>query len=242
MRKLSATVITWNEEKNIGRCLESLSWTDEIIVVDAGSNDKTVEIAGEFTDKIYVNQWQDYSRQKNFAADKASHDWILSVDADERCTQELKLEILAVLRDPKFDGYSFPRKNFFMGKWLKHGGWYPDRVLRLFRKDAGCFEGALHEKVVISSGKTGFIKTPIIHEAYTGISQYIDKQNRYSSIAALSQKAPHPLIIVSKLFSKWIEVYILKRGFLDGFHGFFVSIMAAFFCFIKYLKRYYPGR
>lgn len=244
MNKLSVTIIAYNEEENIRDCLESVKWADEIVVVDAGSRDKTVEISKEYTDKVFTNPWPGHYQQKNFAIDKTSNLWILSVDADERITPELRKEIERVLTNPSFDGYLFPRKNYFLGKWMRHGGWYPDHVLRLFRKDKGRFGGINpHDKVIIENGRGGVIDCPIIHITYKNFSQYIAKQHMYTTIGAeeiLKRKGKDikvgQLTLIGKFFTKFLELYIWKRGFLDGLHGLIAAIAASYFAFVKYAK------
>jgi glycosyltransferase involved in cell wall biosynthesis len=241
--QISVTIITYNEEENIRACLESITWADEIIVVDSGSNDETVAICREYTDQVFFNQWEGMKEQKAFAVNKASHAWIFSLDADERIPEELKKFIEKELQNPKHDGYRFPRQNYFLGKWLKHGGWYPDHVLRLFRKDKGHFGGINpHDKVIIESGKVATIGTPIVHITYKSLSQYIHKQNLYSSISAQEKVKTgeagkiSPFMIVLKTAEKFVEVYIIKRGFLDGFHGLIAAIGATCAAFFKHAK------
>jgi len=156
--RLSVTVIAWNEEERLRACLESVAWADEIVVVDAESADKTVQIAHEFTQKVSVRPWPGFAAQKNHAIDQATGDWILSLDADERVTPELRERIGVILKeDGSADGYSIPRRNIFWGAWVRHGGLYPDYQLRLFRRSAGRFvENAVHESVTVS----GRVETP----------------------------------------------------------------------------------
>jgi glycosyltransferase involved in cell wall biosynthesis len=241
--KLSVILITYNEEKNIRDCLRSVSWAEEIVVVDSGSTDRTVELAGEFTDRIFSNPWPGHKEQKNFALLKASSNWVLSIDADERVTDELREFILKELLNPRFDGYRFPRKNYFLGTWLKHGGWYPDHVLRLFRRDAGSFGGINpHDRVVIQSGRVTTTPVPILHYTYGSLSQYIVKQDFYSSISAgekhkaggMSRSVRY--VMPLKAVFKFIEVYMVKRGFLDGYPGLVAAVGAAFSAFFKYAK------
>ncbi len=241
--KVSVTIITYNEEDNIRACLESISWADEIVVVDSGSNDKTVEICKEYTERVFFNTWEGMKEQKACAVKKASHSWVFSLDADERVTEALKNFVLKELQNPAADGYRFPRKNYFLGKWLKHGGWYPDHVLRLFRKDKGHFGGINpHDRVIIETGSVANIESPIIHITYKSLSQYIHKQNLYSSISAQEKvKAGKPgkvssFMIVMKTAEKFFEVYIIKRGFLDGFHGLIAAIGATCAAFFKHAK------
>ncbi len=238
---LSVTIVTLNEEKNIRDCLESIKWADEIIVVDSGSTDRTLEICREFTDMLYINPWPGMNEQKRLAAEKATNQWILNIDADERITDELKKEICDILKNPAFDGYRFSRKNYFLGRWMKHGGWHPDYVLRLFRKDAACYKGIdPHDKVIIKNGRAGTIKAPLLHYTYTSLSQYFARQNSYLTEAAIERfknnKTVSPFSIPFRMIWKFIETYILKRGFMDGFHGLIAAMGAAFSTYQKYAK------
>jgi glycosyltransferase involved in cell wall biosynthesis len=241
--QVSVTIITYNEEENIRACMESIVWADEIVVVDSGSNDETVAICREYTDQVFFNPWEGMKEQKALAVDKASHHWIFSLDADERVTDILRNFILKELKNPQHDGYRFPRQNYFLGKWLKHGGWYPDHVLRLFRKDKGYFGGINpHDKVIIESGSVASIPAPIVHITYKSLSQYIHKQNLYSSISAQEKVKTgktgkiSPFVIILKTTEKFFEVYFIKRGFLDGFHGLIAAIGASCAAFFKYAK------
>ncbi|OGW45467.1 MAG: hypothetical protein A2Y66_08825 [Nitrospirae bacterium RBG_13_41_22] len=241
--KISATIITYNEEENIRDCLQSIKWADEIIVVDSGSSDRTVEICSEYTDKLFLNTWLGMKEQKQFAVSNASNLWIFSIDADERPTEKLKEYILEELKNPTSDGYRFPRKNYFLGKWLKHGGWYPDYVLRFFRRDKGYFGGINpHDKVIIETKKIGTISAPILHYPYKSLTKYVIKQNLYSSISAtekfnsMKKKKISPFIILIKTASKFTETYFIKRGFMDGFYGLIVGIGTAYSTFLKYAK------
>ena len=240
-KRLSVTVITFNEEKNIRDCLMSVKWADEIVVIDSGSSDKTVEICRDFTDKIFFHPWTGMKEQKQHAVDKASHQWIFSIDADERLTDAIKDFILQELNNPSYDGYRFPRQNYFLGKWMKHGGWYPDMVLRFFNRDKGYFGGINpHDKVIIESGKVRTINRPIIHNSYSSISQYLTKQNLYSSVSAAERvkagKRVMPFLIPIKTVWKFLETYFIKLGLMDGFHGFVAAMGAAYSTFLKYVK------
>lgn len=240
-QKLSVTIITHNEEDNIRDCLESVKWADEIIVVDSGSTDRTVQISREYTDRVFFNPWIGMKEQKQFAVEKASNIWIFSIDADERVTDEIRRFILEELQNPAYDGYSFPRRNYFLGEWLKHGGWFPDHVLRLFRKDRGLFGGINpHDKVIIKTNKISTLKTPIVHYTYKSVSQYLTKQNMYASISAAelfsSGKRVTPCVIPLKTLWKFIETYFIKKGFLDGFRGFIAAMGATYATFWKYVQ------
>src|SRR5574337_1162374 len=190
MAELTATIITHNEEKNIQACLESLTWVKEIVVVDSGSSDRTLEICRGYTDKVCINPWPGHQEQKNVAIYLASHEWILSIDADERVPEELRLSIERELSAPRHDGYWIARRNFFLGRWMRHGGWYPDRVLRLFDRRKGRFGGLNpHAYFVIQEGSVGSIDSDLVHLTYRSFSQYIQKQDEYTQISAEQQVA-----------------------------------------------------
>ncbi|MFQ5587049.1 MAG: glycosyltransferase family 2 protein, partial [Thermodesulfobacteriota bacterium] len=190
MEKLSVTIITLNEEENIRDCLESVRWAEEVVVSDSGSSDGTVSICGEYDARVFSDEWLGFGKQKNLCIDRASHDWILNIDADERVTPGLRGEIERVVRAPsrggkgRIDGYYIPRKNFFLGRWIRHGGWFPDYNLRLFRKGKGRFkEREVHEAVVVKGG-VGYLKQPLEHYTYRSISGYLKRMDRYSTLAA----------------------------------------------------------
>ena len=236
----SVTVITLNEERNLRDCLRGVAWADEIIVVDSGSADRTLDIAREFSARIFTNPWTGMREQKNFAAERARHPWILNLDADERLTAEGQAEVQAALRQPSHSGYDFPRKNMFLGQWMRHGGWSPDRTLRLYRQDRAAFAGVNpHANVVLNSGTIGHLASPLIHYTYTSFSQYIAKQYPYADAAAreLAAQGALPSIsaarIFGKTFWKFIETYLLKRGFLDGPRGLIAALGATFAAYLK---------
>jgi len=240
-QKVSATLITFNEEGNIEACLDSIRWADEIIVVDSESTDRTVEIAKKFTDKVFTNPWPGHKQQKNYAIDQSSFDWIFSIDADERVTPELREYILKILESPQADGYRFPRLNHFIGKRMRFGGWYPDHVLRLFRKDMGRFGGVNpHDKVIMNGGDIVTSSIPLVHYTYTSFSQYIQKQDFYSTISAKEKfnagKRAGIIVIVFKPIWKFFETYLLKLGFLDGLRGIIAAFGAAFSTYMKFVK------
>jgi len=240
--KLSATVITRDEERNIGRCLAALDFADEIVVVDSGSSDRTFEIARRYTDKVTVNPWPGHRQQKNVAIDRAGGDWILSVDADEVVTPELREEILAA-RDAGFpggDGYWIARKSFFLGRWIAHCGWYPDYHLRLFRRDQGRFGGLNpHDKVELD-GPTSRFANPMLHFTYPDLGTYVARLNSYTSIAAreLADHGAHARLRHFTLspLATFLKMYLFKAGFLDGREGLLLSALSGYYVFVKYLK------
>lgn len=240
---LSVTVITLNEEANLRDCLEGVRWAEEIVVVDALSTDRTVAIAREYTERVLQNPWPGHLQQKNFALDHTTHEWILSIDADERVLPALWAEIEGVLSDPRAaDGYDLPRKNLFLGHWMRHGGWYPDRVLRLFRKSRGRFGGINPHDRVLLQGRLGHLSEPLLHITYRSLSQYIEKQYAYACIGARERiiqggpQRPGVGTMAVRPLMKFLEAYLVKRGFLDGFHGLLTALFAAYFAFVRQAK------
>jgi glycosyltransferase involved in cell wall biosynthesis len=242
--RLSVTVITLNEEANIRRTLESVRWADEIIVLDSGSTDRTVAICREYTDKVYSQEWLGYSGQKNAAIDKATGDWILSLDADEPVEPELAAEIKLIIASPgPCDGYSIPRKTFFLGKWIRHGGWYPDYNLRLFKRGKGRFEErAVHEAIKVQ-GTVGRTAYAIEHYAISDLASYMSSINKYSSLAVtvMSQQRISPfkagwINILLRPLLTFVYKYIFRLGFLDGKHGLVLNLFHAYYVFAKYAK------
>ncbi len=238
---LSVTIITLNEEKNLRACLESVAFADEIIVVDSGSEDQTLSIAREFTDQVFQEPWQGFARQKNLAQDKALGPWILNVDADERVTPGLKEEILWLLRNGSpYTGFRIPRKNFFCGQWIRHGGWYPNYQLRLYQKEAGSFtQREVHEQVVIK-GRVGILKTPLEHFTHDSLSDYLNRMDRYSDLSAeqylLEGKKVSWLEILFRTKYTFLKMWLLQGGFLDGANGFVLAVLYSYYTFIKYAK------
>jgi len=243
METISATLITRNERTNIEEALASLGWVDEIVVVDCGSEDGTPEICRRFTDKVFHRDWTGFVDQKNFAVRQASHDWIFSLDADERPSRELQREI-AVLRGEGFRhaGFRIPRVAFFMGRWIRHGDWYPDYQLRLFdRRRARWQGGRVHESVQIE-GQPGFLQGEIHHYTYRKLSDYLKRLEIYSALAAedylLRGKTSSGFKIIANPVATFAKAYFLKRGFLDGVPGLMVAGMGAASVFFKYAKLY----
>lgn len=241
--KVSVTVITFNEEREIGDCLQSVAWADEIVVVDSGSADRTVEIARKYTDKVVYHEWPGYAAQKNRAIGLATHDWILSVDADERVSPGLREEIQRLLESsPLAAGYRIPRKNFFLGRWIRHGGWYPDHVLRLFRRDSGHFaERKVHESVAVQ-GEVGLIRAPLEHYTYRSLADYYQRMDRYSTLAAEEMfERGKRAGIVDLLLRPWatfLKMFLLRQGFRDGMEGLLLSRLYSIYTFSKYAKLY----
>jgi len=242
--KLSIAIVTCNEEPNIRRTLESVKWADEIVVVDSGSTDKTVEICREYTDKVIYQEWLGFSSQKNFAIDNTKGEWVLSLDADEPVEPELGEEIRRIVASPgAFDGYRIPRKTYFLDKQIRHGGWYPDYNLRLFRKGKGRFEKrAVHEAIKVD-GRVGTTEHALLHYAYPDLVSYMTSINKYSSLAVnvltekgISRFKAGWVNIVLRPFSTFILKYFLRLGFLDGKPGLVLNLFHSYYVFAKYAK------
>ncbi|MFC1485138.1 glycosyltransferase family 2 protein [bacterium] len=236
---LSAVVITKNEEKNIDICLKHLTWADEIIIVDSESTDKTCKIAKKYTDKIFTAKWQGFAKTKNYAISLAKGDWILSIDADEIVSDELKDEIIKTIKSDDKHGYYLPRLLYFCGKPVKHGGCYPDYQLRLFKKKSGKFEDIPVHEGVILKGIAGYLKNNILHYSYNTMFEYWDRFNRYTELDAEKKFKKGKKfcylnigVFVWELFKR----LILKLGFLDGIPGIFYHINSSMSSFVKYSK------
>jgi glycosyltransferase involved in cell wall biosynthesis len=245
MAKISAIIITFNEENNIQDCLKSLDWADEIIIVDSRSTDKTVEIASKFTKQIFFTENLPYFAKKNIAIEKASCEWVLSVDADERVTDELKNEIQKEINASGnlFEAYTVNRKSFFISKFINHCGWYPDYVTRLFKKSSGAkfSENLVHEKLVLK-GRIGKIESDLLHYTNRNFEHYLKKLNIYTTYSAhelyaAGKKARIVDIIFRPAFT-FIKMYFLKLGILDGFIGFVLCFLSSIHVFVKYSKLY----
>lgn len=244
MEKVSAVVIVYNEEKNLRECLETVKWADEIVVVDSHSRDRTVEIAREFTEKIFQREYKGQIDKKRFAVSQASHDWVLSIDADERVTQELKQEIQGVLEQGAGEvvGYDMPRMTRHLGRWILHGEWYPDRVVRLFRRGRMRYGGMDPHDRVILEGPRGHFSGMLLHYSYRDFAHQIQRVQSYSDQAARALFAEGRRTGFRNLFLrppfKFLKCYVLKRGFLDGWPGFIIAVTSAFFVLAKYTKLY----
>lgn len=238
---LSIAIITRNEEDNVRDALESVKWADEIVVVDALSTDRTQAISRKYTDKVYSFEWPGFSEQKNRAVSLTTHPWIFMLDADERFTEELMDEIIVLLRsNPMLDGYYVPRKNYFGKKWIKHGGWWPDYTLRLFRKDKGIFEKReVHESVKVN-GKTGYLKNPIKHFTYKDVNDYLERMQNYSTLAAkelINQgKRATVFDVIIRPPATFFRMYVLKLGMFDGIYGIILAYLYSVYTYGKYSK------
>lgn len=242
---LSACIITGNEEENIRRCLESVRFADEIVVVDSFSSDRTVEICGEFTDRVFQHRWMGYIGQKSIARNLARGEWILFVDADEVVSPGLRDEILKTLNDgvpSSIDGFDFPRMVWFLHRWIRHGDWYPDAKLRLFRKSRSrCAGTEPHERIDVD-GEVRHLRSPLLHYTYDDIEDQLRTMNRFSSISAANARMTrHSLLRIFACMLlhppfRFLRCYFLKRGFLDGLAGLVIAKTVAYGTFIKYAK------
>ena len=241
MTKISATIITYNEEKNIRRCIESLDFVDEIVVVDSLSSDNTCAIAKELGAKVIDQKFLGHIDQKQLAVENATYDWILSLDADEEVSPELKASIVELIKKPlEYDAYEMKRVSFHLGRWIRHGGWYPDKKIRLFNRQKAHWGGYNpHDKVIVN-GKVGMLEGDLKHYVFTDLRHNIDTNNSYSSIMAEDLYKKGKKFSYLKLFfkpvGKFLEVYIYKRGFLDGMAGFIIAVGASYSMFLKFAK------
>lgn len=239
--KLSVVMITLNEEQNLARSLESVKWANEIVIVDAFSRDRTKEIAKKYTDRIYDLRWTGYGPAKQSALEKASFEWVLSLDADEVLSEPLQQEIQNVLQtNVEFDGYSVCRMSNFLGKWMKHGGWYPDNLLRLFRKGKAHFTTvAVHEELILN-GKSGRLKGLLLHYTDPNLEHYLTKLNRYTTLSAQELLNKGETAKLSDLLFRppalFIRMYFFKFGLLDGVQGFLLALYSSFHVLTKYVK------
>jgi glycosyltransferase involved in cell wall biosynthesis len=239
--KLTVTVITHNEAESLASALESVRWADETIVVDSESTDDTVAIARRFTDRVVVRPWRGYIDQKNYAASLASHEWVLSIDADERVTPELAAEVREQLTaTPQHAGYDIPRVTWHLGKWIRTTDWYPDYQLRLYDRRSAKWAGRyVHEQVVVR-GSTGRLRNELQHFPYRDIAEHLETIDRYTTFAArqmhesgqragLVKTAVHPPLA-------FLRNFVFKGGFRDGTTGFIISAMNAYYVFVKFAK------
>jgi len=248
-KTLSIAIVTLNEEGNLPRTLASVGWADEIVIVDSGSTDRTCDIAREVGARVISEPWRGYTAQKNYALELCTKDWILSLDADEEVSAELADEIRAVLnRDAKFDGYSMPRKNLFLGRWMKHGGFYPDPKLRLFRRGKAYSTGRdPHDRFEMRNGEpVGGFKGALIHHTYPTLNLYLEHMNRYSNVwnrvpGAVPQRFSINAIVLRPLFT-FIYNYFFRLGFLDGREGLLLHMYHAGYVSWKYAKGWEMGK
>ena len=240
MSPVSAVIIACNEEKNIRDCLESVKWVDEIVLVDSGSKDKTLDTAKEYTDNIFIKEWQGFSKQRIFSLEKVTNDWVLCLDADERVSPELKNEILE-LREKgfEFSGYFIPRRNYFLGKHITSCFWYPDYQLRLFDKNKTTVsDRKVHEGFLVN-GSTTNLKNDLIHLTHQTLSETLAKINHYSSLEAeerYEKKKVGATDIVLHPIAAFLNHFISRKGYRDGIYGMLVSIIHAMTNLMTYMK------
>ena len=242
MSKLSVYVIAYNDEPNMRACLESVAWADELIVVDSHSTDATEKISREFTDKVFQHEFKGFGQLRNEAVAHTTHDWVFSLDTDERATPEIRDEIRWTLeRGPEADAYFVPRRNYFLGRWIRHCGWYPDyRQPQLFRKSRMRYREELVHEGFELEGRAGYLKAHILQYPFRDIDHYLTKMDRYSDLMARQmveqgrrfrthQLVTHPLFT-------FLKMYLGRAGFLDGMPGLILSGLYAYYTFVKYAK------
>ncbi len=239
--RLSVAIITLNEERNLAECLASVAFADEIVVVDGGSQDRTCEIARAAGARVIeATDWPGFGVQKNRAIDACSGDWVLSIDADERVPQELREEIQTALRNSTFDVYEMPRSSYYCGRFMRHSGWWPDYVRRLFRRGTARFSSAPVHESLQTDGKIGRLRSPLEHWSFRTMEQVLHKVNHYSSLSApiVLQRGRRPTVMTAVVhgFSAFFRTYFLKRGFLDGSHGFMLAVSNAEGSYYRYIK------
>ncbi len=242
MNRISAVIITLNEERKIERALKSLQGlADEIVVIDSGSRDATEQICRRYTDRVLFREWTGYRDQKQFATDQARYPWVLSLDADEALSPELRSELIDwKAGSPGHQGYYLPRITFFLGRWIRHTTWYPDWQLRLFEKSRGRWEGGrIHESVTLQ-GSTGRFSGKLQHYTYSSIDEYLEQLQTFTGLAAADYydagKRSSPWRMIFLPLTSFFDNYLLRRGFLDGTAGLVVSCLSATSVFFKYLK------
>lgn len=241
MAPVSVTLITLNEAAHIAAAIESVSWADEIVVVDSGSTDDTVAIARRFTDRVLVREWPGYVAQKNFAASMARNDWVLSLDADERVSPQLRHEIARVLAtNPEVTGFRMPRVTWYLGRWIRSTDWYPDYQLRLYDRRVARWEGRHVHESVRADGAVTTLRQELFHYAYRDVADHLDTINRYTTLAArqmadagrrtrLLDLAVHPP-------AAFLRNYLVRGGCREGATGFIVSALNSYYVFLKFAK------
>jgi glycosyltransferase involved in cell wall biosynthesis len=246
MPRLSAIVIAHNEAANIGACLDALAFCDESIVVDSGSSDGTVDIARGKGARVESHDWQGFGPQKNYALSLATGDWVLSIDADERVTPQLAAAIKTAMADTSADGFEIPRRSSFCGREMKHSGWYPDYVLRLFRRGKAKFDDALVHERVICDGPIKRLDQPLLHYPVSKLEDALSRMDRYSTASAAALVASGRRVsfvagIGHGLYS-FLRSYVLRLGFLDGAEGFLLAVANAEGSYYRYMKAWLATR
>lgn len=238
---LSVVIITKNEARNIAGALESVSWASDVVVIDSGSTDNTVAIARRYTDRVSTREWEGYGAQKNHATGLAAHDWILSLDADERVSPELVEEIVDVMhRSPMMKGYRIPRTTRYLGRWIRSTDWYPDYQLRLYDRRVSSWNSRyVHESVAVD-GKVGKLRSEIHHYAYDGLAEHLSTIDQYTTLAAKQMESENRKVRWTDLIGHpplvFLRNYVLKGGFRDGIPGLIVSLMSSYYVFLKFAK------
>jgi glycosyltransferase involved in cell wall biosynthesis len=238
---ISVIIITKNEAASIARCLDSVSWADEMIVLDSGSTDDTVNICRRYTPNVHQTDWPGFGPQKNRALERATGDWVLSLDADEWVTRELRDEIEHVVAQPQdVVAFRLPRLSSFCGRFMRHSGWWPDHVVRLFRRGAARFsDDAVHERVIVD-GKTGTLQEPLMHETFVDLDELLAKMNNYSTLSAKDmqregKRCGLPMAVARAAWA-FVRTYFLRGGFLDGREGFMLAVATAEGTYYRYAK------
>jgi glycosyltransferase involved in cell wall biosynthesis len=237
---LSLVVITMNEEANIERCLNSVPFASDVVVVDSFSTDRTVEIAKKLGAEVHSEKWRGYGPQKSFAVNRAKFDWVISLDADEALSPQLQQEILTKFETFREEvGYEVPRLSWHLGRWILHGGWYPDYQLRVFhRLHSNWTDAALHEKVEVKTKVR--LEHPILHWVFDSLSDQVQTNDRYSTLGAEKLQSTGKKFSLAKLifkpWSKFIECYFIKLGFLDGLPGLVIAVGAGYSIFLRHAK------
>jgi glycosyltransferase involved in cell wall biosynthesis len=239
--KITATIITLNEERNIARAIESLRCCDEILILDSGSTDRTLQLAENLGARVFEAGWRGYAGQKNWAAEQASNDWILSIDADEALSEALEAEIWNLKKSgTRYDGYTMPRLARYLGRWILHSGWYPDRKIRLYDRTKGQWVGDFVHESVHVEGRVGQLDSNILHFTCESLSEHVKTMERYTTLAAQEIAARQIQVPLWRVVMdpQWtfFKSYLLQRGFLDGREGLTIAYMAAFYTFLKYAK------
>jgi len=237
--RISATVITKNEEGNIADCLETLSWADEIVVLDSESTDRTVEIAKKYTDKVFVETWKGQGHHKNRATELAQGPWIFSIDADERVTPELAEEIRQVISDPGAEVYAMKRKNIYRNQWIRHSGWYPDRVKRVFKKGETYFNDRVIHDSLETKSRVGKLSNPLLHYSFRSAEDFLERARRYAYHQAREMhregKKASLWTALSHAGFALFKAYILRLGFMDGAAGILVAVYEFIGVFYRYM-------
>lgn len=246
MKKISIAVIAKNEVDRIGRLLKSVGFADEVLVVDSGSTDGTQDLCKKFGAKVVFHEWVGYAAQKQFAMEHTLSEWILSLDADEEISGPLAKEIQDAIKNagPDVSAFSMPRLSKYLGKWIKHGGWYPDRKVRLVRRGKGGWKGeGLHEKLIVN-GKIEQLSKPILHHVYRNISDHVVTINRFSDIYAVERGPVGGWFVLAgavHALGKFVECYLWKLGFLDGIPGLVIAMNSGWYVFLKHAKAWESG-